>query len=541
MTGALLVAPWAVPLAMLAACLSPRVRAHMLDWLWLAAAPGLAAAIFARDAAPLVADEAGLRITLALDPAAAMLLAVSSLLWIAAGLYARAWLRDDPKAERFAEWWLPTLAGSLGVFVAADLFTFYIAFALALAAFGLVVHDDTPRARRAGAIYLGLAVLGEICLLLAFALIAAEAPGDTLAIRDVVPVLATAPSRHFATALLVAGFGLKAGLVPLHVWLPLAHPAAPMPASAVLSGAIVKAGVIGLLRFLPFDPALADFGAALAVLGLLTAFYAVAVGITQQNPKTVLAYSTVSQMGGVASILGMGLVAGDAGAGMAAAFAAAHHVLVKGACFFAVGVAAVTGARRRWLVTLPATLLALSLAGFPGTGGSLAKLAAKAVLGDGVVATLATLSAAGTTLLMLHFVVRLRATRPDAANAAAPAGLLGPWLATAVAGLVVPWLLAAAFAPVTASAVFAPGEVWSAMWPILLGVVLLGALGRFGHALPSLPEGDVVVLGAPAARAARTCAAALESLDARLQQWPVAGVSLLALAIGLCAVMIAAW
>lgn len=76
MTGALLVAPWAVPLAMLAACLSPRVRAHMLDWLWLAAAPGLAAAIFARDAAPLVADEAGLRITLALDPAAAMVLVV---------------------------------------------------------------------------------------------------------------------------------------------------------------------------------------------------------------------------------------------------------------------------------------------------------------------------------------------------------------------------------------------------------------------------------------------------------------------------------
>ena len=87
------------------------------------------------------------------------------------------------------------------------------------------------------------------------------------------------------------------GLVPLHVWLPLAHPAAPMPASAVLSGAIIKAGVIGLIRFLPFDGALPDWGAVLTAVGLLTAFYGVAVGITQANPKTVLAYSSVSQMG----------------------------------------------------------------------------------------------------------------------------------------------------------------------------------------------------------------------------------------------------
>ena len=97
------------------------------------------------------------------------------------------------------------------------------------------------------------------------------------------------------------------GLVPLHVWLPLAHPAAPMPASAVLSGAIIKAGVIGLIRFLPLDGSLADWSAGLTSLGLVTAFYAVAVGITQANPKTVLAYSSVSQMGFVAAVLGAGL------------------------------------------------------------------------------------------------------------------------------------------------------------------------------------------------------------------------------------------
>jgi formate hydrogenlyase subunit 3/multisubunit Na+/H+ antiporter MnhD subunit len=537
-TAALLVATWAVPLAMLAACLSPRVRARMPEWLWCGSLPGLAAALLAHDAAPLVADAEGLRITLALDPAGAILLGVSSLLWTAAGVYARRHLRGDPKAARFAEWWLPTLAGSLGVFVAADLFSFYIAFALALAAWGLVVHDETPRARRAGALYLGLAVLGEICLLLAFALVAAEAPGDTLAIRDVAPVLATAPSRHLAIALLLAGFGLKAGLVPLHVWLPLAHPAAPTPASAVLSGAIVKAGVIGLLRFLPFDPALSEWGVALAFVGLLTAFYGVVVGITQRNPKTVLAYSTVSQMGGVAAILGMGLANGDASAVAAASFTAAHHVLVKGACFFAVGVAAVTGGRR-WIVTLPATLLALALAGFPGTGGAIAKLAAKTPMGDGTAASLATFAAAGTTLLMLHFVMRLREIDASGSRPIAAGGFVAPWIATAFAAAIVPWSLAGPILGATPREVFAPYALGSAAWPILLGGGLLFVLRRYDRALPSLPEGDIVVLGAPAGRVARAGADALERADARLSEWPAAGVSLLAVTILLGLAMLA--
>ena len=148
-----------------------------------------------------------------------------------------------------------------------------------------------------------------------------------------------------ALALLILGFGLKIGLVPLHVWMPLAYTAAPIPAAAVLSGAAVKAGVIGLIRFLPLRAALPGWGEALAALGLFSAFYGVAVGITQHNPKTVLAYSSVSQMGLIAAVLGMGLAAGDKASALAAAFYAAHHVLVKGALFLAVGVVAATGAR----------------------------------------------------------------------------------------------------------------------------------------------------------------------------------------------------
>jgi len=530
-SGALFVATWAVPLAMLAACLSARVRVRMPGWLWLAAVPGLAAALFARDAAPLVFDEGRLRVTLALDPAGSILLGVCSLLWLAAGLYARSYLRDDPKAGRFAGWWLPTLAGSLGVFVAADLFTFYFAFALVLAAWGLVVHDDTAQARRAGALYLGLAVLGEVCLLLAFALIAVEAPGDTLAIRDVVPVLATAPIRHVAIALLVAGFGLKAGIVPLHVWLPLAHPAAPMPASAVLSGAIVKAGVIGLLRFLPFDPALSDWGTAFAGIGLFTAFYAVAVGITQQNPKTVLAYSTVSQMGGVVAILGAGLASGDARAADAASFSAAHHVLVKGALFLGLGVFAAGGPRQKWLVIAPAVLIGLGLAGLPPTGGALAKLAAKDVLGSGVIAALAKWSAAGTTLLMLHFSLRLAAAAPRDPKPA-PA-LTAIWLATAVAAVAAPWWIALQSAPDLLRRLLDPATLPADLAPLLLGAIAAVGLHRWGRVLPRVPEGDLIVVGERLGTATGRWSRTLERVDLWIETWPAAGVALLFVALAL--------
>ena len=250
----LLIATPVVPIAMLVACLWRSVRERMLTWLALAPAPGLAAAIFATRNPSLVLDEPRLRLTLALDDPGRILLGVAALLWIAAGAYAATYLKGKPHGARFSACWLLTLTGSLGVFITADLASFYLAFAfVSLAAYGLVVHDGTARASRAGVIYLVLAVLGEVFLLQAFALLVAAIPGSSLAIRDAVAALPGSPWRGITMGLLIAGFGLKAGLLPLHVWLPVAHPAAPMPASAVLSGAIIKAGVIGLIRFLPFD------------------------------------------------------------------------------------------------------------------------------------------------------------------------------------------------------------------------------------------------------------------------------------------------
>jgi formate hydrogenlyase subunit 3/multisubunit Na+/H+ antiporter MnhD subunit len=154
----------------------------------------------------------------------------------------------------------------------------------------------------------------------------------------------------------------------------------------------------------------------------------------------VLAYSSISQMGVIAAVLGMGLAAADKGTALVA-FYAAHHVLVKGALFLAIGVAAASSPRRLWRVLPPAAVLALSLGGLPLTGGALAKLAVKTPLGDGVVGSLATVSAAGTTLLMLHFLRRLARGSSQNARAAAPARLALPWLAMALASILVPWLL----------------------------------------------------------------------------------------------------
>jgi formate hydrogenlyase subunit 3/multisubunit Na+/H+ antiporter MnhD subunit len=549
----LLAAAVALPLALLLAGAAPRLGARMLGLLWAAPLPALAASLLAvggeARSEPLL-----LGMALALDPVGAMLLGPVALLWSAAGAYAGAYLRGKPHGERFAAFWLLTQAGSLGVFLAADLASFYLAFALAsLAAYGLVVHEETPRARRAARIYLILAVLGETCLLLGFMVVATAA--DSLLIRDAAAALPGSPWRDLALALLVAGFGLKAGLVPLHVWLPLAHPAAPTPASAVLSGAIIKAGVIGLIRFLPPEAAPAGWGLALVWIGFGTAFYGVAAGVTQEHPKTVLAYSSLSQMGVIAAVLGMGLATagGVGGAALPAAFYAAHHALAKGAMFLAVGVAAATGARRLLPVLLVTAVLAIGLGGLPLTGGALAKLAVKEPLGGGAAGTLASLSAAATTLLMLHFLRRLvvgggSAAAPDAAP---PAGIVLPWLMAAAAAVLVPWGIYLTAGGGGLAGMLSPAALWEAVWPVLAGSGLaLGLWWRAGR-LPPVPEGDLVVIGEGATRALarwrpplraprlaasgqRLAAAAVRALagtEGVLRAWPTAGLSLLVVAI----------
>ena len=140
-------------------------------------------------------------------------------------------------------------------------------------------------------------------------------------------------------------------------------------------------------------------------------------------------------MGLIAAATGIGLATGYEGTGLAVAFYAAHHVLVKGALFLAIGTAA-NGPRRAWMVLLPAAVIALGLAGLPFTGGYLAKMAVKPLFENGFT-LLAALCSAGSALLMVHFMNRLARIIP---NGPISAGLTLPWLCTFVAAIIVPWV-----------------------------------------------------------------------------------------------------
>jgi multicomponent Na+:H+ antiporter subunit A len=524
----LLAASLGVPLALLTGCLWAPLRARMMSLLFLAPLPALLAALLAGPGAELTVDLGLYRATLALDAPGAILLGVAALLWSAAGAYAATYQRDEPNGGRFAVCWLLAATGCLGVFVAADLPLLYLMLAtMTCGAAGLVFQDESPPARRAAAVYLALALFGETLVLVAMVLLVNAQPDGSLLVRDAAAALPTAPGRDVIVALLLVGFGLKAGLVPLHVWMPLAHAAAPMPASAVLSGAVVKAGIVGLIRFLPIDPALAGWGELLAMAGMFTALYAVAVGITQAHPKVVLAYSSVSQMGFTAAVIGAGLAAGDAGMPVAAAFYASHHILVKGAMFLLVGVLAAGAVARLRGVLLWAALIAVGLGGLPFTGGAVAKLAVKDALGSGWAASVAYASAVGTTLLMLHFLRRALASASTDPAARPPLGLLWPYWLVALAALLVPWALYLALGLGTVADLVTAKALWATTWPVAVGAALAWALARWGERLPKLPAGDVAALIDPGIRVAAGTGLWLSRADVWLRQWTIAAAALL--------------
>ena len=524
----LLVASLALPLALLAACFVKGWRRRALALQWLAPTPGLATGLVGLSSAPLAYDLPVLGFTLRLDPPGALLLACAALLWIVVS--AALW-RDRQPDDRFGLCWLLTMAGNIGVFIAGDLVSFYLFYALvSIPAYGLFAFSDDSEKKRAGAIYMAFTILGEALLLLAFAMLLTGEPQGSGRIADVMAALPASPWRDATLGLIVAGFGMKIGMIPFNGWMPLTYGAAPIPAAAVLSGAGVKAGVIGLIRFLPLGVPLQGWGDALVVVGFLSAFYGVAVGLTQQNPKVILAYSSISQMGVITAALGVALVKGQADASLDVAFYGANHLLVKAALFLTIGALATPGIRRSQTTFILAALLALSLAGFPLTGGALAKLATKAQFADGSEATLATLSSIATALLMTRFLICLAAPPPGAAQEI-PASLVRFWPAVALAAILLPW----AFYPAVGEASYALqiGNLFDALWPVTIGVGLALALGRIGRYLPRVPVGDSVVVEEAAFRRLLNFGPSIETLDARLRQWPAAGVSLLLIVLAL--------
>ena len=310
----------------------------------------------------------------------------------------------------------------------------------------------------------------------------------------------------------------------------LTYGAAPIPAAAVLSGAGVKAGVIGLIRFLPLGIPLEGWGSALAAIAFLSAFYGVVLGLTQRNPKVILAYSSISQMGVITAALGMALVNGHAEASLNVAFYAANHLLVKATLFLTIGALAMPGAKLSNATLVLAAALALSLAGLSLTGGALAKLALKPEFAGGWAAIFATLSSIGTAMLMTHFLIRLAVPVPGAAQEC-PDSLIRLWPVFALGAILLPWAFCPAVDDVSNALGF--GKLLDGLWPVALGVGLTLMLRQLGWSLPDAPVGDTIVLEEGAFQRLLKIGPTFEMLDARLRQWPVAGVSLLLIILAL--------
>ncbi|MFO7921459.1 MAG: complex I subunit 5 family protein [Nioella sp.] len=460
---------WPLLLATLIAL--PGLRTQGVRLLPLAPLPALWLALAGNEALTTAPDLL-LGVTLGLTEGGRLLLGMAAALWCLAGLAAQP-MAGKPNAALFAGFWLLTLTGNLGVFLAQDIVTFYVAFAaVSLAAWFLIVHDRSATAMRAGKVYIVIALAGEVALLVGLLLGADAAGGMMIAdVRDAIGVT--------GLVLLVIGFGIKAGLVPLHVWLPLAHPAAPVPASAVLSGAIVKAGLFGLLLFLPE----ATFGPVLMGLGVTGAFAAALWGLTQWDAKAVLAYSTISQMG-----LMIGLIGAGGAAREAVPYFALHHGFAKGALFLCVGVMLAAGTQAQRLACLAvAGVVAASVAGLPLSGGALAKSLAKDGLSEDAALVLS-LSSAATSLILAWFLVRLsQVTGADGATRWA-ARLFVPGLAGVLA-IAVPWALWPAVSGKDLAYLVTADTMLDALWPLGLAANL--AVIRWG--LASHPPGDVLL------------------------------------------------
>lgn len=419
----------------------------------------------------------------------------SALLWLAAGLHACGYLRDDPRRDRFRRFWCAALTGNIGLLLAQDMASFAVCFTLmGLSAYGLVVHAGTPAVRRAGRVYLALVVLGEVLLFAAIVLLWQSSGSLLFADLHRVALAPAEGTVGIAFACVVLAFGIKAGLLPLHVWLPLAHPAAPTPASAVLSGAMIKAGLVGWLHFLPAGgsmPIVSTIGEGLLAAGLLGAFAGVVLGLLQREAKAALAYSSISQMGLITVAVGAALARPESAPALLAAalLYAFHHGLAKAGLFLGVSLAGAGSQAWRRLWWAGMVLMALSLAGAPFTSGQLAKTALKSALPADwtMLPLLLGLAASGTLLLMARSLALMH--RPDAAPRRSR-----PWSE---------WLGWSLLLGLGMSAAFwlTPGAGFDgqSLWPLLLGaLVLLLALAIRRHApsipLPRVPPGDLLAL-----------------------------------------------
>lgn len=339
-------------------------------------------------------------LTLRVDGVSRLFAALTCGVWLLGAVYSVSYLSHEARVSRFCGFYLIVEGALTGLDFSADLITMYVFFEMmTLTSLPLVLHEQTREAVRAGMKYLFYSVAGAFMALFGILFLAGVSSGLAFSGGGILTDAAVSGKEglfKLAAFCMILGFGVKAGMFPLHGWLPAAHPAAPAPASAVLSGLITKSGVLAIIRVVYFIIGAERLRGSWVqyvwiVLALLTVVMGSMLAYREPVLKKRLAYSTVSQVSYI--LFGLSLLQPTAFVG-----ALSHivfHSMIKNALFFIAGAFIVaTGKTRvkeiqRLGGALPLTLgcytiASLALVGIPPASGFVSKwyLAAGALASD---------------------------------------------------------------------------------------------------------------------------------------------------------------
>jgi len=325
-----------------------------------------------------------LEISIRLDVLSFNLTAIAAFIWLLCTIYSIDYMAKEHGGSRYYSVLMFTLGSCLGIFLAGDFFTLFVFFELmSLISYILVVHEETEQALKAGYKYLVMTIIGGLALF--FGIIITFEIGGTVSLGVGTIIDEGTLLAFLGFMCFIIGFGMKAGMFPLHVWLPDAHPVAPSPASALLSGVMLKTGAYGLFRviFNAFSIEVMqtnNWDIVLGVLAVITILLGSAVALTQNDLKRRLAYSSVGMMGYV--LLGLSILNENAIIGTM--FHIFCHAIMKSCLFLAAGaiiwktgkraISDLGGIGREMPFTMACfSVAALAMIGIPPLNGFLSK------------------------------------------------------------------------------------------------------------------------------------------------------------------------
>ena len=290
-----------------------------------------------------VPEICGLGLTFEADGFRLVYALVTSLMWMMTTILSREYSRGHSNTNRYYLFLLLTLGATMGVFLSADLFTTFVFFEImSFTSYVWVAQEETAQSLRAAQTYLAVAVTGGMVLLMGVFLVYHVL--GTGRISELAGVAASCEEKsvlYAAGLCMLFGFGAKAGAFPLHIWLPKAHPVAPAPASALLSGVLTKTGVYGIIILTAnLFAGNERWGMLILVLGVLTMFGGALLAVFSVDLKRTLACSSMSQIGFILIGIGMMGLLGEESA-LAVHGTMLHmvnHSMIKLVLFMAAGV-----------------------------------------------------------------------------------------------------------------------------------------------------------------------------------------------------------